>query len=433
LTANPTIDTPFVRTRATWLLYALLAYFAYVQSLVSPAVNFLGAELDLSYTVRGLHVTLFAAGALVAGALGETAARRIGRTRLVWGGIAVMVIATVGLASAQSAVVSVGSTLIMGFAGTFSLIMIQSLLSDLHGSQRTRALTEANVLAVLLTTFAPFVVGAAENAGIEWRVVLLVSAACYTALWLAGRGITIDPMQKINSFAASVSHSKWLATREKVSLDTSELGLASRFERLAGEGDSHLSLPRVFWLYWLFVLFAVGIEWSLIFWSADFLERIVGFTKADATSAVTAFLGAMTIGRFVGSRLAANTDSLRLLIISVTLALFGFSIFWLAPIPSLNLVGLFLAGLGAANLYPLGLSIVTGLEPSLSDRASARIVLAASGAIFLAPQLLGSLADRVGIQSALGVTGLLAFSALAILLVAQFGFGEQRKEKRENF
>jgi fucose permease len=45
------------------------------------------------------------------------------------------------------------------------------------------------------------------------------------------------------------------------------------------------------------------VEFCLIFWSADYLENVLGMVKANAAQAVSLFLAAMIIGRITGSRL----------------------------------------------------------------------------------------------------------------------------------
>ena len=48
----------FRRDRLTWLAYALLAWFAYLQAAPGLVVPYLREELDIGYTTGGLHVAL---------------------------------------------------------------------------------------------------------------------------------------------------------------------------------------------------------------------------------------------------------------------------------------------------------------------------------------------------------------------------------------
>lgn len=52
--------TSFYRGRFTWLAYFALSVYACFQAILSPLVPFLQADLHLSYTVSGVHLSAFA-------------------------------------------------------------------------------------------------------------------------------------------------------------------------------------------------------------------------------------------------------------------------------------------------------------------------------------------------------------------------------------
>ena len=79
-------DSTFNRDRFTWQAYLGLAYFAYFQAALGPLMPFLRDELNLSYTVGGLHFSAFALGMMLAGSTGDLIATRWGRYRTFWGG-----------------------------------------------------------------------------------------------------------------------------------------------------------------------------------------------------------------------------------------------------------------------------------------------------------------------------------------------------------
>jgi len=90
----------------------------------------------------------------------------------------------------------------------------------------------------------------------------------------------------------------------------------------------------------------------------------------------------------------------------------GFPLYWLVPATPLRVVGLFLTGLGIANLYPLTLSLAIGTAAGVSATASARATLASATAIGVAPLVLGWLADHISIDRAHAVIPLLLVGAL---------------------
>jgi fucose permease len=151
-----------------------------------------------------------------------------------------------------------------------------------------------------------------------------------------------------------------------------------------------------------------------VVWATDFLANVAGLGRANAALAFGAFPAAMLIGRFLGSRLTQYWPSQILLPVSLGITLIGFPIFWLARSPTFNILGLFIAGLGIANQYPLTLSLAVGMAADQSNQASARASLAVGTALLSVPLLMGWLSDQIGIQIAYGIVILFALLALAI-------------------
>jgi MFS family permease len=91
-------------------------------------------------------------------------------------------------------------------------------------------------------------------------------------------------------------------------------------------------------------------------------------------------------------------------------------VFWLAGQPVLAIAGLFVCGLGVANLYPLSLALTLAAAPGNGDTANARIQLLGGALVVAAPYLLGSLADHVGLHIAFIVEPVLIGLAALLLL-----------------
>lgn len=365
----------------------MLAYYGYYIAALGPIIPFVRGELGLSYTLSGLHLSMYAGGVGIMGVSSERIARRWGRQAAFWSGGAAMALGAFGLMLAPSVLVTLLGVLVMGLGGGLLLILIQSTLADQYGSQRAVALSEGNVLASLSGTLAPLLIGGLERTPIGWRGGLLIAIVAFGIAFLSGRRVPPPPV--------------------------------------VDDGDHHVPtpLPLIFWLYWLLLFLCVAIEWCVLFWAAEFLV-VRGFAAADAAAAVSVFLGAMLIGRGVGSVLARRVGALPLLAAALTTTLIGFPLFWLAPASALHLIGLFVTGLGVANLYPFGLSVAMSTVPRQADLASARLVLSSSLATLILPIALGSLADIVGIRTAYGIVPLLV--ALAVVLLA----GARRTARR---
>ena len=137
--------------------------------------------------------------------------------------------------------------------------------------------------------------------------------------------------------------------------------------------------------------------------------------KVNSAQAVSLFLAAMIIGRLMGSRLIRTVSIYKVIIASVVLAGAGFLIFWTTDNAVLGMFGLFLTGLGVANLYPLTLSLAIGAAEGNTVLASARTTLASGVAIFALPLTLGRLADMLGIRLAYGIVAILLIGLFLII------------------
>lgn len=374
-----------MRDRLTWLAYFMLAYYAYLQAGIGPIMPFLATEVPMSYTVRSFHLSAFAIGMIVAGSSGDCVAHRLGRWRVFWAGAWGMAAGAVLLMVVRQPLLTIAACFIMGLLGSYLLVMIQATLAQHHGDNRAIPLTESNVASASAALFAPVLVSQFEALAVGWRMAMLVGIVLLAGCWLAGRKEHIPEAQTA----------------------------APSSEQRSGR------LPPIFWLYWLIVLLGVSLEWCTIFWGATFLEEVLKLSRVDAAASMTVFFLSLVVGRALGSVLTRRLPTLTLLTAAALLAAGGFPMLWLARTPVVALVGLLLLGIGVANLFPLTLAAATATVPEHANLASARISLGSGVAILVTPQILGTLADQIGIQQAFLIAGVLCLGIIAIVFAAQ--------------
>lgn len=374
----------FHRDRFTWLAYLSLAFYGYFLNVLGPITPFLKDELKLTYTVSSFHFTAFAIGILLVGIGGHRVIQKLGKQRALWLGLFGMSISALFLLTGRNPIITIGSSFLMGLVGSLILAIIPAALSDQHGEMKAVALSEANVIASLFATSAPLLVGWFANS-IGWRWALGVMA-CIPVLMLLGLG----------------SNSAQRAT----SAD-------------AESGSSNKSLPVLYWIYWVAIVLGVSAEFCMVFWSADYIEQVLGFEKADAAQAVSLFLAAMIVGRLLGSRTVQRFSARAVVIVSVLIAGVGFLLFWRGENSIVGLTGLFLTGLGIANFYPLLVSLAINAANGDTVQAGARATLASGVAILIIPLALGRLADAVGIRSAYSVVPVLLTCVFLITQLAR--------------
>jgi fucose permease len=374
----------FVRFPITWATYALVGYFAYLETVLGPLMPFLRAEHGFGYTVASLHFSAFASGALPVGLFGDRVSRRWGRRASLWGGGAGMAAGALLLAASPLNAGTILGVFVMGTFGGLLLITTQAVLADRYGEWSAVAITESNVAASACAMLAALGVGIVTGAGLGWRVALLLPVA---ALVLLAARFRAEPLGRPR-------------TREEEAPDRASSALPTRF-----------------WVYFGVLYLGVSVEWCVAYWGSDFLEKGVGLERSAAATALSIFFVAMLAGRLLGSRLARALPGRTILLATLCVALVGFPVFWLSAMPAPSLLGLFVLGLGVGSIYPLAISVGVAATPDRTDTATARLGLAGGGAILTAPFVLGAFADHVGIERAYGVVVPLLLAAVVLTLL----------------
>lgn len=370
-----------VRDEITRLTYLMLGLWGFLLYALGPALPALRKELDVSRAAVSLHTTLIAFGAITVGLSGDRFVVRIGRRAAFWVASALISVGALVLALGPVLAVTLAAAVVFGIAGALLVAIVQATLADRHGTLAPAAIVEANAFATLLGAAAPFAVALAILAGSDWRVVFVVAALLVVPALGIAYGSVCFPA------APQLAH-----------------------------GDEP-KLPRPYWVYWWALLLFVAIEFSVVFWSTDYLESVQGLTASRAAAASSLFLVGMTVGRVVGGWLAKRFEPARILSVALALAALGFLVFWLAP-SGLSVVGLGLTGCGVSVLYPLTLALAIAASGGRTDAASVRAGFAAGAAIAIAPFVLGAFADAAGLRAAYTVVPVLIVLGAAALVAA---------------
>lgn len=158
------------------------------------------------------------------------------------------------------------------------------------------------------------------------------------------------------------------------------------------------------------VLVAFMSEATVETWSALHVERTLSGGAAEGALA-PAMLGlTMAIGRFSGQAVAERLREVHVVIGAACISAAGALVAAAAPTPIIAYIGFGTLGLGVSVIGPMGLALVGKLvTPQMRTEAISRVAVMGFSGFFLAPMMMGLLAEAFGLR--------VAFCGVAILLL----------------
>ena len=371
------------RDRATWLLYVVLSCFGFLLNGLGAILVPLQDDLHVGRDQVAFYPTLFAAGLLLVGLVGGKVVGLIGREAALRASVGGMILGGLLLATSAQALTLLGA-LMIGVGGALLIQLIPALLAALHPHAPAAAVGEANGLASAASVLAPLAVAGAITVGLGWRFGYLLAplVALALVLWPAWR----TPLPRARTPAPEAP--------------------VGRARQLIGP--------------WFEVLFAVSVEFCMVFWAASAVTEWHHASEGVAPAVASLFLVGMAIGRSLAVPITRRMPrERRLTLLCTAMAGAGFVVFWSAPVLPLAGVGLAITGLGVALLYPTTVSRTVAAWPHAPDRAAARGALASGVAIGGAPFVLAHLADLVGLRTAYLIVPVILAALAARTLTAR--------------
>jgi MFS family permease len=394
------------RTPLTWAIYATTGAWASFIYLAGPVAPVIAEDLGVPAASAGLIGTALAAGIASASLTGPVAVRRFGRDGAMRLGLALLAAAAASVATLPGLMdgwLAYGVTLTLIWAaatgGATVLNVATARLAAAHPHHSAYAITEANATAAWVGLFSPLLLGAALGAGFGWWVGF---AICLVAVLAALAGLVLtDRLERSTRSPSEPGSTPTLAAADE--LYEPPDGTAS--ETTPASPDR---LPRRFWVAMIALFAAAGSEFAINFWGSPLIQLQTGAATSAATAAMSASVAGIAVGRTVGSRVTHRFGPHRTLLGGFGLTLVGFAVLWFAATLPFAIVGLFVAGLGLATLFPLVIDRGLLLSEGKPDLAMARASLVLGLAIGGAPFLLGALGSVVSVSTAMLLVPLIA-------------------------
>jgi fucose permease len=364
-------------------------------------------RLDLGRPVSSLAwmVVCYTVGYLVATAGSGWLLEWFGVDRVLITGVAATAIGVIGFAASPWWLLLLAASFVTGAgAGT-----VDSTLNTFVAiTAGARAMNLLHAFFGVGATLGPLAVTAALRTDTSWRAVYAVIAVVEVVLLvvlLARRDqfrVTVRPTADVDADGGG--------------------GDAAGGDRADGGGPGGAMPLGLLGLLLVFFAAYVAAEVSLGQWSYSLLvdERNVSATAAGW--AIAGYWGGLTLGRFGLAFVGSAIEPLRILRVASVATVAGVTLFWLDPMPGLDLVALPLVGLAQSGMFPAMVLLTPGwIGRHNTGRAVGLQLMASSAGAIGASAVIGAAVQRWDLEAmppiivALTVTTLLAFTAAARL------------------
>lgn len=151
---------------------------------------------------------------------------------------------------------------------------------------------------------------------------------------------------------------------------------------------------------------------------ANFLQNQFNLSLENASLGISIYFTALMIGRFLGAVLLNWISPRKFLFITTLIALGSLVGFIAAPSLLLARVGIFMVGLGSANLFPLIFSIAVDKMPERVNEISGLMIMAVAGGAFI-PPIMGYVSSTFGVVASFFVLVLVMLYLLVLGIYSQ--------------
>ena len=365
------LNRPYRRDRVTGLAVIFNSALTAFQVGLGAVMPIVRDNLGMSLSVASLHFTIMAVFGMLSSHLTATVSRALGRRRTILFSIGATGFGLLLFCAAPNVAISLLAAVVIGISGSFGVIATQAEVFDHHRWHRATAsaeltLTVSAAMFIMTVGAAPLVSWTGS-----WRLVLLVPAL-----------ISLGSFVVIGSIQFS-DHAR------------------------PRSGRSHGTMTPLAWLFCVLIIAQSAFEWCYGYLGAEFMDKAGGLSKSAAAAAMIFYYAGLVLGRMLLLQAVRRFTSLQLLLTSFATASIGFLLLAAAPATLVKCSGLFCSGLGISLTFPMISSLAAASFPHATDWILSRIYTAGGLAVAVAPFVIGTLGDVVGIGTSFWVVGLI--------------------------
>ncbi|HET6737597.1 MAG TPA: MFS transporter [Kribbella sp.] len=377
-----------------------LSAMGFVLAGLGACVAILARDLDEPTGRLALLSSGFAVGLLIVAVIGPRMLRRWAMPTVLALGSVLCAVGAVLIAVAPAYVVAIAGGLFVGLGGAL-LVLVAPLM--LNGPTAASRLSRVNAVASGTGILAPLAIGTLDGLGPSGRLAMIAAAPPLILLAVLTRQRTTPPADPTPRTSASPADraprqpSDSVQEQEVVAVlidSAPAVGLGRKWRRVGRRVVMDVGVG------WLRVVLAVSVEFCFVVWA---VARLIATGLPTPTAALlgSAFPIGMAVGRAIGPIQLRNWSPIYP---SSLLAACGTLLVSLFDVPAVVALGLVVAGLGVAPLYPVTLASLVATPGLSSARLAAVGALASGTAILIAPAILAVLARVLDLRTAYLIT-----------------------------
>lgn len=395
-------------------------------------------EEQLNYAVAGGLISILAIGNFCASIIYPLAKRHFSHRAVV--------VAITGLSPILMFLLTIHPPVYFMYVLVFVLGITKgtvTIISNLAMNVATNSSTK--YLNILHTTFAvgafasPFIMAALLALGFPWRIImyiLCVSGAIFPLnYWTMDYRMLEEPQPSAanagdhHADGCSAAAAKGTTTTPAASTapaaaaaqggDGSDAGCIEQGQQAGAPNLQGLLTNRSFLIITFIMFMYVGFENTVNGWFVTYLKDTGVMTSALATAMVSVTWIMMMAGRMGTAQLLQNVNKLHIILVSALVDFVAIVLLVNTHTATMAVIIIAVLGLGMSAIYP---TTVAAAGPIIEGSTMGLSLLTGISAIggILVPQIIGILADQVGIAGAmvtvvLTVGIMLALSILAVL------------------
>lgn len=344
--------------------------------LVGAILPYIIEEAGINYSVAGGFLSAFAIGNLLASFVNPPMASRIGR----------------------KATIVVFSAFILIGIGRGSVSIINNAVVNDNSNGRPAALNLLHMTFAAGAFIAPFITSLYTGFGLGWR------AAAYTIIIGSTLSVILYVWMRIDY--------NWPLESKKAKENSSDSKAKPFYKN------------SIFYIMGFLLFLYLGLENCVNGWFVTYFKSMDIMSSTYATNLVSVTWIMVMLGRLLTAKISSKVDKNKL-ISGYCVATTVFFIL-LTATHNLAVITVAIAGLGFffAGIYPTTVSSVGNIIKGSTTGMSLFLAIAALGGI-VTPQIVGFLADRIGMTAAILV---LAFNAAGMLIMSGTNVLMRRKE-----